>query len=93
MELNLSIKLGKKSVKHMRRRFTPKVMFKIKEEIERLLKIKFIRTKRYVEWLTNIVLVINKSGTLRVCIDLKDLIMETPMDEYPMPLIEMLVDS
>ena len=47
-------------------------MSKIKEEIERLLKSKFIRTTRYVEWLTNMVLTFNKNETLGVYINLKE---------------------
>ncbi|WJX12139.1 hypothetical protein P8452_02668 [Trifolium repens] len=71
----------------------PEIMSKIKEEIERLLRSKFIRTARYVEWLANIVPVIKKNGSLRVCIDFRDLNNATPKDEYPMPVPEMLIDS
>lgn len=67
-------------------------MLKIKEEIERLLKSKFIRTTRYVKWLTNIVPVIKMNETLRVFVDFRDLNREAPKDEYQMPVIEMLVD-
>lgn len=93
VDLKLPIKPRKKSVKQMPRRFAPEVMFKIKEEIERLLKRKFIRIERYVEWLENIVLVIKKNGTFRVCIDFRDLNMATLNDEYLMFVAEMLVDS
>ena len=68
-------------------------MSKIKEEVERLLRCNFIRTARYVEWLANIVPVVKKNGTLRVCIDFRDLNTATPKDEYSMPVAEMLVDS
>src|SRR6266487_1869175 len=68
-------------------------MSKIKGEIERLLKSKFIRTTRYVQWLANIVPVIKKNGSLRICIDFRDLNNATPKDEYPMPVAEMLIDS
>ena len=37
--------------------------------------------------------VIKKNGTLRVCIDFRDLNQATPKDEYSMPVAEMLVDS
>jgi len=46
-----------------------------------------------VDWLANIVPVVKKNGTLRVCIDFRDLNLATPKDEYPMPVAEMLVDS
>ncbi|KAK2422650.1 hypothetical protein QL285_033170 [Trifolium repens] len=93
VELKLPIKAGKKPMKQLPRRFAPNIMSKIKEEIERLLKSKFIRAARYVEWLANIVPVIKKNGTLRVCIDFRDLNNATPKDEYVMPVAEMLIDS
>jgi len=46
-----------------------------------------------VDWLANIVPVVKKNGTLRVCIDFRDLNSATLKDEYPMPVAEMLVDS
>ena len=68
-------------------------MSKIKEEIERLLKSKFIRTARYADWLANIVPVETKNRTIKVCIDFRDLNYATPKDEYPMRVAEMLVDT
>ena len=93
VELRFQIKAGKKPVKQTPKCFAPTIMSKIKEEIERLLKRKFIRTARYVDWLANIVPVIKKNGKLRVCIDFRDLNVATPKDEYVMPVAEMLVDS
>src|ERR1043165_7703235 len=93
VELKLPIKAGKKPVKQTPRQFAPAVMSKIKEEVERLLQKKFIRTVRHVEWLTNIVPVIKKNGKLRVCIDYRDLNAATPKDDYAMPVAEMLFDS
>lgn len=37
--------------------------------------------------------VIKKNGTLRICIDFRDLNNATPKDEYSMPVAEVLVDS
>src|SRR3954464_7320042 len=93
VEHRLPLNPGKKPIKQLPRRFAPEVMEKINVEIERLLKSKFIRTTRYVEWLANIVLVIKKNGSLRICIDFRYLNKATPKDEYPMPVAEMLVDS
>nr|KYP55434.1 Transposon Ty3-G Gag-Pol polyprotein [Cajanus cajan] len=84
---------GKRPVKQNPRRFAPEVVEKIKEEIERLLKAKFIRTSRYVEWVSNIVPVTKKNGKLRVCIDFRDLNKATPKDEYPMPIAENMIDA
>ncbi|CAJ2657252.1 unnamed protein product [Trifolium pratense] len=86
VEHRLPLRPDKKPVKQLPRRFAPEIMTKIKAEIERLLKCKFIRTTRYVEWLANIVPVIKKNGSLRVCIDFRDLNNATPKDEYSMPV-------
>jgi len=73
------------------RRFAPNVMEGIKAEVKMLLKVNFIRTIRYVDWISNIVLVIKKNGKC-MCIDFRYLNAATPKDEYPMPVIDMLVD-
>jgi len=57
------------------------------------LKCSFIRTARYVDWLVNIVRVVKKTRTHRVCIDFRDLNQATLKDEYHMPVVEILVDS
>ena len=70
VEHRLPIKDGKKPIKQTPRRFAPAVLTKIKAEIERLLRCKFIRTTRYVEWLANIVPVIKKNGSLRIWVSI-----------------------
>ena len=69
------------------------VELKVKKEIEKLFKAKFIRPTKYVQWLTNIVLVMKKNRKLRVCEDSRDLNVATPKDMYVMPIVDMLVDS
>jgi len=93
VELKLPIRHDKKPEKQTLRRFAPQILSKIKEEIKRVLKSGFIRTARYVDWLPNIVPVVKKNGTRRVCIDFRDLNQATLMDECSMPVAEMLVDS
>ena len=66
------------------RRMSKEVELKVKEEIEKLLRAKFIRPTRYVQWLANIVHVIKKNGKLRVCKDFRDLNVVTPKDMYVM---------
>jgi hypothetical protein len=53
----------------------------------------FIHPCRYAEWVSNIVPVIKKNGKVRVCIDFRDLNKATPKDEYPMPIVDQLVDA
>ena len=76
----------------------PKIMskeveLKVKVEIKKLLKAKFIIPIRYVQWLANIVPVLKKNGKLRVCVDFRDLNAATPKDSYVMPIVDMLVES
>jgi hypothetical protein len=59
----------------------------------RLIEENFIRTCRYAEWISNIVPVYKKNGKMRVCIDFRDLNRATPMDGYPMPVANLLVDA
>ena len=75
------------------RRMANEVILKEKEDIKRLLQAGFIRPVRYVEWLSNIVLVLKKNGKLCVCIDFRNLNTATPKDEYPMPIVDVLVDE
>ena len=81
----MPIREGCRLFKQQLRRMLPKVTFKVKDAIERLLKVGFIRTARYVEWLSNVVLVVKKKGKLRVRIKFRNLNLATPKDKYPMP--------
>ena len=75
------------------RRMSKEVVMKINKEIEKILKAKFIRPTRYVQWLANIVAVMKKNGKLQVCVDFRDLNVATPKDVYVRPITNMLVDS
>ena len=56
------------------------VKLKVKKEIEKLLKAKFIIPTTYVQWLVNIVHVMKKNEKLRVYVDFRDLNAATPKD-------------
>ena len=92
VEHRLPIKTRYRPFKQASRRFNPNVLDDIKET-ERLLEAKFIRPCRYAEWISSVVPVYKKNGKLRVCIDFRDLNKATPMDGYPMPIADMLVDA
>ncbi|KAI5344568.1 hypothetical protein L3X38_012445 [Prunus dulcis] len=67
---------------------------KVKEEIERLLKAGFIRSAIYADWLANIVPVLKrKTGAIRISVDYRNLNEASPNDEYPIPMVDMLVDG
>ncbi|GKV36311.1 hypothetical protein SLEP1_g44457 [Rubroshorea leprosula] len=93
VEHRLPINKGYKPYKQPPRRMSPEVILKVKEEVERLHKVGFIRTTRYSEWLSNIVPIVKKNGKLRVCIDFRNLNLATPKDEYPMSVADLLVDG
>ncbi|GKV12333.1 hypothetical protein SLEP1_g23490 [Rubroshorea leprosula] len=93
VEHELPIRPDFKPFKQPPRRMSPEVTLKVKEEIERLLKVGFIRTSKYVEWLSNVVLVVKKNGKLRIYVNFKNLNLATPKDEYPMPIADLLVDG
>ena len=89
----LPIKLGYWPYQQGARRCNPKILPYIKAEITRIIEANFIRQCRYAEWISNVVPVYKKNGKLRVCIDFRDLNKATPMDGYPMPIADMLVDA
>jgi hypothetical protein len=90
----LPIKPGFHSYKQPAQNFNPTVVSKVKEEVDRLLQAKFIRPYRYVDWVSNIVPV-EKKGTwkIHVCVDFRDFNMVTPKDEYPTPIVDILVNN
>jgi hypothetical protein len=92
VEHHLPIKPGYQPFKQAPRRLKAEVMEAVKKEITKLYEAKFIRQCRYVEWISSVVPVYKKSGKMRVCIDFRDLNKATPMDGYPMPVADMLVD-
>ena len=75
------------------RRCHPNILQDIKAKITKLSEAKFIRQCWYAEWISNIVPVYKKNGKLRVCIDFRNLNKATPMDGYPMPVADLLVDA
>lgn len=56
----LPIRANARLVKQAPQRFSLKVIHKIKDGIHHLLKAKFIKIDRYVEWVSNIVLIMKK---------------------------------
>jgi hypothetical protein len=89
----LPIKPGFKPYKQPPRRiYKDEVLADVKKEVEILIEANFIRPCRYAEWISNIVSVYKKNENMRVCIDFRDLNRATPMDGYPMPVADLLVD-
>ena len=58
-----------------------------------MLKVGFIRVIEYPTWLSNIVTVTKANGKVRCCVDFRDLNKASPKDDFPLPNIDMLVDT
>ena len=64
----------------------------IQTEVDNLLRAGFIREVKYPEWLANVVVVPNKGGKWRVCVDYIDLNEACLKDSFPLPHIDQIVD-
>jgi hypothetical protein len=71
----------------------PKKITTIKAEVEKILKYDFIYPVPLTEWVSNLVLVAKKQGTIRVCVDYRDLNKAYPKDNYPMPFIDQIINN
>ena len=80
-------------VKQKLRRLHPRWSLQVKEEIQKQLSVGFISVVQYPEWLANVVHVPRKDGKVRVCVDFRNLNKASPKDDFPLPHIDMLVDS
>ena len=65
----------------------------IVKEVQKLLAASFIKPIQHPQWLSNIVLVKKKNGQIRCCIDFKNLNRICLKDEFPLPNMDLLIDS
>ena len=65
----------------------------LQDEVDRLLKIGFIRESYYLDWLANLVLVIKPNRKWRMSIDFTNLNKACPKDSFPLSRIDQLVDA
>ena len=82
-----------KPVKQFLRRFNEERRKAIGEEVARLLAAGFIIEVLNPEWLANPVLVLNKNGTWRMCVDYIDLNKACSADPFAFPRIDQIVDA
>jgi hypothetical protein len=92
VEHRLPLKKGFRSFQQRAHQMRTEVLEQVKKEIEKMLEAGFIRPCRYTEWISSIVPVQKKDGQWRVCVDFRDLNRATPKDEYPMPVVETLIN-
>ena len=89
----LNVESGAKPVVQPMRTFHPDVEAQIIQEIQKLLTVGFIKPIMHPKWLSNIVLVKKKNGQIRCCVDFRNLNKACPKDEFPLPNMDMLIDS
>ncbi|XP_015166801.1 uncharacterized protein [Solanum tuberosum] len=72
----------------------PKLLVtQIEAEVNKLIEAGFIREVKYPLWISIIVPVKNKNGQIRVCVNFRDLNKTCPKDDFPLPIIELMVDA
>jgi hypothetical protein len=89
----LPIKASFRPYKQGARNFKPKIVGRVKEDVDRLLQVGFIQPCRYADLVSNILPVEKNTGKIRICVDFRNLNRATPKDEYPMPIADLLIDS
>eukprot|EP00253_Pinus_taeda_P019999 PITA_19999 len=82
-----------KLVRQRLRPIHPKKDATIKAEVEKLLHAGFIYPIPLTNWVLNIVPVMKKRGTIRVCFDYRDVNQACPKKNYPTPFIDQIIDE
>ena len=82
-----------KPVRKKLRQVHPRKAAAIKAEIEKILKARFIYPITLTEWVSNVVLVNKKQGTIRVYIDFIDLNKACPKYNFPTLHIDQIIDN
>jgi hypothetical protein len=84
---------GAKPVRQRLRPVHPRKAATIKLEVEKLLKAGFIYPVALTEWVSNPVPIDKKGGSIRVCVDYRDINKACPKDNFPTPFIDQIVDE
>ena len=71
----------------------PNYTAKVKEEIDKLLRVGFIRPLKQATWLSPIVVVPKKNGKIRVCMDYRKLNAAMVTDAFPLPFTDGVLDA
>ncbi|XP_022032914.1 uncharacterized protein LOC110934027 [Helianthus annuus] len=84
---------GVKPVAQGKRSMAPDRRAAVVKEVRKLVEAGILRETQYHTWVSNPVMVKKPDGTWRMCIDFKDLNKACPKDAYPLPEIDLKVDS
>jgi hypothetical protein len=84
---------GAKPVWQRLRPVHPRKSADIKLEVEKLLKAVFFYLVALTEWVSNPVPIDKKGGSIRVCVDYRDINKACPKDNFPTPFVDQIVDD
>uniref|UniRef100_A0A2N9EXF3 Uncharacterized protein n=1 Tax=Fagus sylvatica TaxID=28930 RepID=A0A2N9EXF3_FAGSY len=90
---SLNVEPGTRPVVQPMRTFHTEVEAQITQEVKKLLVAGFIKPIQHPRWLSNIVPVKKKNGQIRCCVDFHNLNKACPKDEFPLPNMDLLIDS
>ena len=65
----------------------------IQSEVKKLIDSDFIREEQHPDRVANIVPVTKKNGKIHICIDFHDLNEACPKDEFPLPIMDVMIDN
>jgi hypothetical protein len=85
--------LDAKPVRQFLRNVNPWKAPAIKAEVEKLLNVGFIYRVPLTEWVSNLVPMNKKKGTICVCMEICDLNKSCPKDKFPTPFIDKILDE
>jgi hypothetical protein len=61
--------------------------------VEKFLNVGFIYPVPLTEWVSNLIPIDKKQGTIHVCMDFRDLNKSCPKDNFPTPFIDQIIDE
>ncbi len=64
----------------------------VKQNIHKLLVVRFIQLIKEATWLSPIMVVLKKNGKFRICVDFRKLNRATKKDPYPLPFSNEVLD-
>lgn len=89
----LSVDPSARPIRQKKRAFATDRNQAIDEEVDKLLKARFIQGVTYPNWIANVVLVKKSNEKWRMCVDFIDLNKSFLKDSFPLLRIDALVDS
>jgi hypothetical protein len=92
-EMKIPLKTGTKPVKQRPYRFHPRYKQKVKAELDRMIAAGIIEPVEESEWISPMVVQDNKTGDIRICIDLIKLNDACLHDPFPTPFTDEVLES